>query len=189
MVDIKLVKSAGEHWACGVLAGLGWAAALTRDGLERTDILVVHTESRAMIEVQIKTASYMPRPNWRLNAKAQHSAVSEHEWFVLIALGPEPWHAHRAFVIPRNHVAAAAWIRHHDWLTDQSAPAGQRNAPVDQARCQDWVFKGYEQRWDLLAIPTSEVPVLLPSRVHELARTERVGLPADHPWRVALPLW
>jgi hypothetical protein len=49
MVDTKLLKSAGEHWLCGVLAGFGWAAALTRDGLERTDIVAVHSESRVMI--------------------------------------------------------------------------------------------------------------------------------------------
>jgi hypothetical protein len=189
MVDTKLVKSAGEHWVCAVLAGLGWAGALTRDGLERTDILAVHTVRRAMIEVQVKTASNMARPNWRLNAKAQRPAVSDREWFVLVALAPKAWQEHRAFVVPRDHAAAAAWIRHQDWLTDPSAPAGQRNAPVDQARIQDWVFEGYEQRWDLLENPTVVAPVLLPSSFHELARTARVGLPPDHPWQSDLPRW
>jgi len=36
VVDTKMTKSAGEHWVCCVLARLGWGAALTRDGLERT---------------------------------------------------------------------------------------------------------------------------------------------------------
>jgi hypothetical protein len=36
MADTKMTKSAGEHWVCSVLARHGWAAALTRDGLERT---------------------------------------------------------------------------------------------------------------------------------------------------------
>jgi hypothetical protein len=39
-----MTKNAGEHWVCSVLSRYGWAAALTRDGLERTDILAVQTE-------------------------------------------------------------------------------------------------------------------------------------------------
>ena len=37
--DTKAVKSVGEFWTCCKLAMNGWAPALTRDGLERTDIL------------------------------------------------------------------------------------------------------------------------------------------------------
>lgn len=59
-----MTKSAGEHWVCSVLASAGWGAALTRDGLERTDILAVRADgTRRMIEVQVKTASPMPKPN------------------------------------------------------------------------------------------------------------------------------
>lgn len=52
-----MTKSAGEHWVCSMLAQHGWGAALTRDGLERTDILAVHTTApgRPMIEVQVKS--------------------------------------------------------------------------------------------------------------------------------------
>src|SRR5262245_37332894 len=110
MVDTKLVKSAGEHWVCGVLAGLGWSAAVARDGFERTDVRAAHAGSRVMIEVQVKTASHTPKPNWRINAKAQRPAASDREWFVLVALGATPWQMHRAFVVPRDHIAAAAWI-------------------------------------------------------------------------------
>jgi hypothetical protein len=39
MVDSKLTKTVGEHWVCATLARHDWAPALTRDGLERTDIL------------------------------------------------------------------------------------------------------------------------------------------------------
>jgi hypothetical protein len=51
-----MTKSAGEHWVCSVLARNGWAAALTRDGLERTDILAVQVaaDSRTPIEIQVK---------------------------------------------------------------------------------------------------------------------------------------
>ena len=57
MVDTKMSKSAGEHWTCAALSLLGWGVALTRDGLERTDILAVQTTGdRRMIEVQVKAA-------------------------------------------------------------------------------------------------------------------------------------
>jgi hypothetical protein len=39
--DRKVIKSAGEHWVASMLARNGWAPALTRDALERTDILAV----------------------------------------------------------------------------------------------------------------------------------------------------
>jgi hypothetical protein len=40
-MDTKMIKTVGEHWVCATLARYGWAPALTRDGLERTDILAV----------------------------------------------------------------------------------------------------------------------------------------------------
>jgi hypothetical protein len=187
MVDTKLIKSAGEHWVAGVLSDLGWAAALTRDGIERTDLLAVHSIERRMIEVQVKTAGHMSKPNWRVNEKAQRPARSDREWFVFVALAATAWEAPRGFVVPRDHVAAAAWIRHMDWLSEPGIPKGQRNAPVQLARIQDWVIGGYENRWDLLDRPAGDVPVLLPQRFRELATSRRVGLPPDHPWLDRLP--
>jgi hypothetical protein len=56
MPDTKLTTSAGEHWVCLVMSRLGWGVALTRDDLERTDILAVSPTAvpRRMIEVQVK---------------------------------------------------------------------------------------------------------------------------------------
>jgi hypothetical protein len=68
MPDTKLTKPAGEHWVCSVLARLDWGPALTRDGLERTDILAVRsTETRRMVEIQVKAANAQHRSantNW-----------------------------------------------------------------------------------------------------------------------------
>jgi hypothetical protein len=172
-----------------VLAGLGWSVALTRDGIERTDILASHVLRARMIEVQVKAASFMPRPNWRVNANAQQLSRSDREWFVLVALADEAWGTNRGFVVPRNHLAAAAWIVHQDCLTDPTAPEGRRNADVNQARVHAPYFVGYENRWDLLDAPTTETPVLLPSELRNLALDDRVGLPPGHPWRTSLPDW
>jgi hypothetical protein len=190
-VDTKMTKTVGEHWVCATLARFNWAPALTRDGLERTDILAVNTQldHRPMVEIQVKTASQRgDGTSWPLGTKAQLFAKSEHEWFVLVLL-PELPGVPRAFVVPRNHVSAATWIVHQDWRTDPSVPAGTRNATLDQARIRWTVWRGYEDRWDLLGTPTTEVPVLLPSWLRERALDERVGLPPGHPWNDDLPKW
>jgi len=73
MADTKMVKSVGEHWVCATLARHGWAPALTRDGVERTDILAVATtlQDRPMVEIQVKTASKMSNTtSWPLSSKA-----------------------------------------------------------------------------------------------------------------------
>lgn len=189
MTDTKLVKLVGEHWVCSVMAGHGWAVALTRDGLERTDILGVHSDSRRMVEVQVKTASHMPRPNWPLNKKAQQRSQSDQEWFVLVALAESPAGSHRAFVVPRDHVAAAAWISHMDWITEPGVAPGKRNAGIDKTRVKASVFEGYENRWDLLLTSPSDTPVMLPPEFRSLALERRVGLPPEHPWRSVLPVW
>jgi hypothetical protein len=108
---------------------------------------------------------------------------------VLVALAATPSSSHQAFVVPRNHVAAAAWISHMHWRTDPDVETGRRNAGVDQARVSAPVFTGYEDRWDLLDGPTTDAPVLLPPEYRSLALEKRVGLPPEHPWHDALPEW
>ena len=193
MADTKMSKSAGEHWVCSVLARHNWAAALTRDGLERTDILAVNTNGpRRQIEVQVKAIQAKgSKGKWPLGLKSQQPALSQHEWYVLVMLDPStPTVAPRSFIVPRDHVAAAAWIGHMDWLNDPEALPGKRNVGPDQSRVGVDAFELYEDRWDLLGTPTDEVPVMLPKRYRELAVDEpRVGLPEGHPWKEHLPIW
>lgn len=189
MADKKLVKSAGEHWVCSVLSRLGWAVALTRDGVARTDILGEHSMTRRMIAVQVKAASFGPRLKFFLTGKDCAPAGSDREWYVLVGLAEEAWASPRAFIVPRDHVAAGTWISHMHWQTDPSVPAGTRTSGIDKGRIDDWVFARYEKRWDLLNQPASMVPVMLPPRFRQLALGDRVGLPADHPWHNNMPAW
>ncbi|MBO0906999.1 hypothetical protein [Arthrobacter sunyaminii] len=192
MTDKKMSKSAGEHWVCSVLARHNWAAALTRDGLERTDILAVHTDGpRRQIEVQVKAIQAKDaKGTWLLGLKSQQPALSQHEWYVLVLLDTSmPTAAPRSFIVPRDHVAAAAWIGHMNWLTDPETPPGKRNAGPDQSRVSVETFQPYEDRWDLLGTPTGEIPVMLPRHYRKLAVDPRVGLPEDHPWKEYLPDW
>jgi hypothetical protein len=191
MADNKMTKTVGEHWVCATLARHNWAPALTRDGIARTDILAVGTNivDRPTVEIQVKTATDTgSRTSWHLGGVTRVIAASEHEWFVLVLLPKFP-RTPRAFVVPRDHVSAATWIVHENWRTDPSAPKGTRNAGLSQARIQLTIWQGYEDRWDLLDTPTSEVPILLPSWLRQQAQEERVGLPPGHPWNKALPQW
>jgi len=97
MADNKMLKTAGEHWMASTLALHGWAPALTRDGIERTDILAVRTaevgteQVRTAIEVQVKTPSDARnvdggRGGFILGSKGLLPSQSQHEWSVLVVL-------------------------------------------------------------------------------------------------------
>lgn len=191
VADTKQTKTIGEHHVASGLARRGWAPALTRDGLERTDILAVSTESRRrrMVEVQVKTSrrANWKTMNWLVGAKTFTPSLHEREYFVMVGVLDDLSQAGRSFVVPRSHLSAAAWIQHMDWLTDPTVEPGKRNTPIGLARVSMTTLAGYEDRWDLLDFDESASPVLLPEHFRKLAQEPRVGLPDEHPWRNGLP--
>lgn len=193
MVDTKQTKTVGEHHVASELARRGWAPALTRDGLERTDILAVDTmgADRRQIEVQVKAArgAHRNRVNWPLGSKTQKPSAHDYEYFVFVALPDDDSEPLRDFIVPRSHVAAAAWISHMNWLTEPGVPVGKRNALVERSRVYLWVFENYKGCWDLLNVDEPDVPVLLPPEFRDYALETRVGLPEGHPWGTNLPQW
>lgn len=193
MVDTKQTKTIGEHHVAAELARRGWAPALTRDGLERSDILAVLAtgENRLLVEIQVKSArgSKTEGISWPLGSKSQGPSRGSQEFFVMVAIPHDLMMSPRCFVVPRIHVAAAAWIEHMNWLTQPGIPNGQRNAPVERARVSFPTFSAYEDRWDLLLTPQEVAPVLLPPKLRGLALDARVGLPPEHEWRLELPTW
>lgn len=105
---------------------------------------------------------------------SQKPALSDHEWYALVMLDPEkPTKAPRTFIIPRNHVAAAAWIGHRNWQNEPGVPAGRRSPGMEQARVGTDVVADYEDRWDLLGTDTAEVSIMLPPWYRELAADPR----------------
>ncbi len=193
MVDTKQTKTIGEHHVAAELARRAWAPALTRDGLERTDILAVLTQGqdRRLVEVQVKAARgpVWNRISWPLGTKAQGPSLHAREYFVMVAVPEDLTRSPRSFVVPRAHVAAAAWIEHMNWLTEPGVQPGQRNATVERSRVWLTTFARYEDRWDLLLLDEPDAPVLLPGHFRDLATDQRVGLPPDHSWRTDLPEW
>jgi hypothetical protein len=170
-----------------MLARYGWAASLTRDGLERTDVLAVQSTSRDMIEVQVKTVR---DGSWMLGRKGTLADRSGREWYVFVKLGPPP-DLPESYVVPRDHVAAATWIGHQAWLTDPDVPRGRRNTPLEMARIGAEVWAGYRDGWDQLGPDARRAPVRLPRWMRSAMDLERVGLPTEHPWndRNSIPPW
>ncbi|WP_228494497.1 hypothetical protein [Clavibacter sp. VKM Ac-2873] len=193
MADTKQTKTIGEHYVAAEIARRGWAPAFTRDGLARTDILAVKTDGteRRMIEVQVKAARgpRFDHITWPLGLKSQQPALQEGEYFVLVAIPTNVGESPRFFIVPRDHVAAAAYIGHQAWLHDPSAEPGTRRATLDQSRVSIPAFARYEDRWDLLDVDQSSAPVLLPVDYHALATRDEIGLPPGHPWTDELPSW
>jgi hypothetical protein len=187
--DTKLTGAAGEHHVCSMLARYGWAASLTRDGLERTDVLAVHSITRTMIEVQVKTLR--AGGSWLLGRKGTLPAVSDHEWFAFVRLGDPP-NPPESWLVPRNHVAAATWVGHMSWLLDPSAPQGKRNAGIESARMGEEVWAGYKDAWTDLGASTTDVAVRLPVWMKaKMSSGDIPPLPNDHPWLdpTHVPAW
>lgn len=186
MVDTQQLKSVAEHWVCSELARRGWAAGLTRDDLARTDVLAVSTllPGRPTIDMQVKSATKLPtrgRVSWHFGKTASLFDETAREWFVLVVVPetPEPLYA---YLVPRDHVAAATHLYRRSLLVEPFGPPGKRDAGQDRGRTAEAVFDAYRDRWDLLGTPTVDVPVLLPQPLLKLIDDNRVGLPADHPW-------
>lgn len=117
-------------------------------------------------------------------------SLHSREWFVMVAIPDEHEVPMRYFVVPRDHVAAAAWIEHMNWLKTPGVEAGKRNVGPERSRVMLPTFAGYENAREALATPTNQVLVTLPPQFRDYAlETSRVGLPAGHPWHEALPVW
>jgi hypothetical protein len=190
-INSKMIGASGEFLVCGMLAQYRWAAAMTRDGIPMTDVLAEHSDTGRAISVQVKTTWVASgNANWQFGLNDIAPSKSETQWFVLVKLeGKEAPARARFFVVPKDHVAAGVWIVHQNWLTDPNAKPGTRNTSIGRARASQFVFEGYEDRWDFLKSNASEAPVLLPIEYKSLSQDSRVGLPPGHPWQTALPKW
>lgn len=86
------------------MARRGRVPALTRDRLERTDILAVLTTSgvRVLVEMQVEMArgSPMESTSWPLGKQSQRPSAHQREYFVMVAVPDDNSLAPRSFVVP-----------------------------------------------------------------------------------------
>jgi hypothetical protein len=190
MPDTKVVGSAGEHFVCSVLAQLGWAAALTREGVAHADVLAVRASAeRQMIEVQVKTKSWNRRPKWPMGHWMEPSA-SNRQWYVFVLLAPDPGERPTCFVVPHDHVTAGTHLGHQAWRTDPAVPAGKRNTPLTRTMAGIDLWERYKEAWELLEKPADEAQIRLPMWLRPLIDEPRIEFPNWHPWRESgIPDW
>jgi hypothetical protein len=81
VADTKLVKSAGEHWVCRVRSRPGWTAALTRDGIARTDVLAANSATCLPVQRSARLRLSVMRDSVRTENPAS-IAIRTHPWQV-----------------------------------------------------------------------------------------------------------
>ena len=73
-----LTGAAGEYYVAAELSRRGWAASITPRGVERTDVLAQHLESKTVVAIQVKTMALGNR--FRLGAKNEEPTTATNEW-------------------------------------------------------------------------------------------------------------
>jgi len=136
-----------------------------------------------MIEIQVKTKSWVRVPKWHMGSHWMAPAASDREWYVFVWLATDARMRPRCFVVPRDHATAGAYVGHQAWLTDPGVPPGKRNTPVSRVMAGVDLWEGYEEAWDLLDQPTGEAQVRLPEWVRRMIDEPRIEFPDWHPWR------
>jgi hypothetical protein len=152
-----LTGASGEYYVAAELSLRGWLATPTIKNAPGTDVLAQYREKGILVAIQTKTASMGNQ--FMLNASIERPSSADNEWVVLVKLhelGSRP----SFFVLPHDHVAAAAYAQHQRWLGTPGR-AGQPHNDNPRRMLIAKQFLGYEDRWDLLLQRTTEVPNLL----------------------------
>jgi hypothetical protein len=112
-----------------------------------------------------------------LNASIERPSSANNEWVVLVKLhelGSRP----SFFIVPHDHVAAASYAQHKRWLGTPGL-GGRQHHDNPRRMLIAKQFLDYEDRWDLLLRPTSEVSNLLGADYSECIALW--GVPPGHP--------
>jgi hypothetical protein len=158
-----LTGAAGEYYVAAELSRRGWAASITPRGVERSDVLAQHLETKTVVAIQVKTMAKGSR--FTLSAKNEEPTSATNEWFALVHLASANTFP-GVYLVPRNLIAAYIYLDHRSWL---SAPArnGQPRKDSSRRAARPEELRDYKDRWDLLIKPTHEVPFSLPTRLEE----------------------
>jgi hypothetical protein len=170
-----LTGAAGEYYVAAELSLRGWLATVTIKNAPGTDVLARHLESGRVLTIQTKTASVGNK--FTLGEKDERPAQSDNEWYILVALdaiGRRP----SFYLVPRNVVAAFLHADHRRWLANLS-PSGAPHKDTSRRAISRPTVEGYLERWDLLGLPTEEVPLLLDESAQRLVG--EIGFAPGHP--------
>jgi hypothetical protein len=177
-VSRQLTGAAGEFFVAAELARRGWAPSVTPKGVERTDVLAQHLETKRVVALQVKATT--TGTAFTLGEKDETVSEAENEWYVLVGLTASndlPTY----YVLPRNHVATLIYVHHRVWLT-QSARNGQPHRDNPRRAINSRNLAEGEGAWDRLQHATTAVPLRVTPFYRELLKErERVGIPLPAP--------
>jgi hypothetical protein len=170
-----LTGAAGEYYVAAELSLRGWLATVTIKNAPGTDVLARHLDSGRVLTIQTKTASVGNK--FTLGEKDERPAQSDNEWYILVALdavGRRP----SFYLVPRNVVSAFLYADHRRWLARLS-PSGAPHKDTSRRAIVRPTVEGYRERWDLLSLPTDDVPLLLDEAARKLV--DETGFAPGHP--------
>lgn len=139
----SLTGEAGSFLVAAELALRGWPAALTTSGTRRTDLFAQVGQNRLPVAIQVKTKSE-PTKDFQPGNVTSPAAPGANEWVVLVGLQSKG--THRFYVVPRDLVVATVLAANLAFSNPSRVLLG----------AQEYEF--YQGRWDLLEVPSSEVP-------------------------------
>lgn len=177
--DMAQTGAAGAYYTAAQLSQRGWAASLTVGNMPRTDLVAQEMgPSARLIAVQCKAAN--AGGSFQVGLRGElPSPPGSNEWYVFIELF-EPDRRPSFYVVPRNVVAAFAWVGHRAWLTGTRRDGSpRRNGSMRSIQAHE--FAAYREQWDLLDAPADEAPYMLPEWFFGWLDDPRVGLPDEHP--------
>jgi hypothetical protein len=130
--------AAGAYLVAAELALRGWPVAVTLGNTPRTDVLAQVGDAQLPAAIQVKTKGERSK-DFRLGGIKDPSTEGANEWVVLVSLDA-PEHAY--YIVPRNHV----------WATVQATMPANHLALIGPQE-----FPAYENQWELLQRPASDV--------------------------------
>jgi len=174
-VRTGLAGTAGEYHVVAELSKRGWLATITIKNAPGTDVLAQHVDTGRLVAIQTKTST--ASDSFILGVKDETPTERDDAWYVLVrlrGLDQRP----DFYVMPRNHVSAACFVSHRNWLVKpgRGGRAHQDN-PMRQIDQSD--IQSYRERWDWLLEPATHVQYELPDWFGR--DVADVGLPEGHP--------
>lgn len=149
--------AAGAFAVAAELSLRGWDASPTFGNAPDVD-LIARSSKGLLASIQVKAKR---GKDFSMGTTGERPAEpADNAWFILVSLDASEDRQHQFFIVPRDHVVAA--------VTVAKAAAGlkdTRNLLGPQE------FQEYFEAWELLDRPASEAPWMLPSWVHEHARS------------------
>jgi hypothetical protein len=189
---LGLTGVAGEYFVVAEMSLRGWLATVTIKNSPGIDVLGRHPETGSLVSIQTKTAS--AGFVFRLKEQDERRADSANDWYALVGLtAPDSKLRPTIYVVPRDVVSKQVAITHAIWMC-QPGKAGQPHKDSQMRTIRSAHVERFKDAWELLHLPSSDVPFELTEPVVEAARR---GCPDDewlaqyattHPFYAALNL-